>query len=142
MPSRTREPMTGDAMSKPRHVVVPEVGRLRVFSHASIANDLIFVAGTLGTEPGGTRLVEGGIGPETRQTLENLRAILAACGADWGDVVKVSVYVTDMEDFREMNRVYAEFFPEDPPARITLQVAGLALGAKVEIELIAKKPGD
>lgn len=127
-------------MPGPERIVVPEVGRLRVFSHASIAGDLIFVAGTLGTEPGGTRLVEGGIGPETRQTLENLRAILAACGAGWDDVVKVSVYVSDMGDFREMNRVYAEFFPEDPPARITLQVAGLALGAKVEMELVAQKP--
>ena len=55
--------------------------------------------------------------------------------------MKVSVYVTDMADFREMNRVYAEFFPEDPPARITLQVAGLAIGAKIEIELIAQQPG-
>lgn len=127
-------------MPGPQHIVVPEVGRLRVFSHASIAGDLIFVAGTLGTEPRGTRLVEGGIGPETRQTLENLRAILAACDADWSDVVKVSVYLTDMGDFREMNQVYAEFFPEDPPARITLQVAGLALGAKVEMELVARRP--
>ena len=128
-------------MSGPRHVIVPGLGRLPQFSHASVVGDLIFVAGTLGTVPGGG-LVPGGIGPETRQTLANLQAILREAGADLPDVAKVSVYLTDMAEFGEMNRVYSEFFPPDPPppARITLQVAGLALGAKVEIELVAMRP--
>lgn len=128
-------------MPGPQRIVVPDVGRLPQFSHASIVGDLVFVAGTLGTTPGGVGLVEGGIGPETRQTLENLRAILRGAGAELANVAKVSVYLTDMADFGEMNRVYAEFFPTDPPARITVGVAALALGAKVEIELIAQKPG-
>ena len=128
-------------MPGPQRVVVPEVGRLPQFSHASIVGDLIFVAGTLGTTPGGVGLVEGGIGPETRQTLENLRTILRGCGADLHDVAKVSVYLTDMADFADMNRAYSEFFPDDPPARITVGVSALALGAKVEIELVAQKPG-
>ena len=127
-------------MPGPKRIIVPDVGRLPVFSHASIAGDLIFVAGTLGTAPGKVALVDGGIGPETRQTLENIRAILKGAGAALSDVVKVSVYVTDMADFRAMNEVYAEFFPNDPPARITLQVAGLALDAAVEIECVARLP--
>lgn len=120
-------------------IVVDSVGRLPFFSHASVVGDLIFVSGTLGTIGRGIEPAPGGIGPETRQTLENIRAILEGAGADLADVAKVSVYVTDMADFPAMNEVYAEFFPPDsePPARITLQVAGLALGAKVEIECVA-----
>ncbi len=120
-----------------KRIVVDGVGRLPVFSHAATAGDLIFVSGTLGTEPGGVSLVPGGIGPETKQTLENIRTILEGAGASLADVIKVSVYVTDMADFRAMNEAYAGFFPAEPPARITLQVAGLALGAAVEIECVA-----
>jgi len=122
-------------------VVVEEVGRLPFFSHASVVGDLIFVSGTLGTIGKGIEMVPGGIGPQTRQTLENIRAILRAAEADLEDVVKLSVYVTDMAEFAAMNEAYAEFFPPSlgPPARITLQVAGLALGAAVEIECIAAK---
>ena len=120
-------------------IVVGDVGRLPFFSHASVVGDQVFVSGTLGTVGRSIELAPGGIGPETRQTLENLRAILRGAGADLQDVVKVSVYVTDMADFAAMNEVYAEFFPPatGPPARITLQVAGLALGAAVEIECVA-----
>lgn len=127
-------------MPAPPRIVVPEVARLPVFSHASVAGGLVFVAGTLGTAPGKLTLVEGGVGPETRQAIQNLRAILRGAGADLEDIVKVSVYVTDMGDFRAMNEAYAAFFPNDPPARITLQVAGLALGAAVEIECVARCP--
>lgn len=123
-----------------KRIVVEGVGRLPIFSHAATAGDLIFVSGTLGTETGGIQLVPGGIGPETKQTLENIRSILEGAGASLADVVKASVYVTDMDDFGAMNQVYAEFFPSEPPARITLQVAGLALGACVEIECVALRP--
>ena len=123
-------------------VVAEGLGRLPFFSHASVVGDLIFVSGTLGTLETGFKLAAGGMGPETRQTLENIRTILQSAGADLEDVAKVSVYVTDMAKFPDMNTAYAEFFPPDsgPPARITLEVAGLALGASVEIECIAKKP--
>lgn len=121
-------------------VVVDGVGRLPFFSHATVARGLIFVSGTLGTLPGKAELAAGGVGPETRQTLENIATILAGAGATLDDVVKVSVYVTDMSGFADMNAVYAGFFPDDPPARITLEVAGLALGAAVEIECIAQVP--
>lgn len=128
-------------MATPKRTVVPGLGRLPVFSHASTASGLIFVSGTLGTRPGTMELAPGGIGPETTQTLENVRTILAAEGASLDDVVKVSVYVVDMAEFAAMNEAYAAFFPSDPPARITVGGAQLALGARVEIECVARAPG-
>ena len=130
-----------------KKIVVEDVGRLPFFSHASVVGDLIFVSGTLGTAAGsgpdgpGIALVSGGIAAQTRQTLENIRAILRGADADLEDVAKVSVYVTNMADFPAMNKVYAEFFPPsgNPPARITLSVPELALGAVVEIECIATR---
>jgi 2-iminobutanoate/2-iminopropanoate deaminase len=124
-----------------RRVNVEGLGRLPAFSHATVAGEWIFVSGTLGTKPGAFELVQGGTGPETRQTLENIRAILEGCGASLRDVVKCSVFLTDMATFQDMNRAYLEFFPSEPPARITVGCAALALGAKVEIECIAVVPG-
>jgi 2-iminobutanoate/2-iminopropanoate deaminase len=124
----------------PPRTVVPGLGRLPVFSHASTAGGLIFVSGTLGTEGEGFTLAPGGVGPETTQTLKNVERILAAEGASLADVVKVSVYVADMADFPAMNEAYAAFFPEDPPARITVGGAQLALGARIEIECVARAP--
>lgn len=127
-------------MSKPNETVSAEgLGRLPQFSHATVAGELIFVSGTLGTQREGFELAPGGTGPETTQTLRNIQTILRAAGADLVDVVKVSVYLRDMSTFAEMNRAYGEFFPEDPPARITVGGAELALGAAVEIECIARK---
>jgi 2-iminobutanoate/2-iminopropanoate deaminase len=127
-------------MSRPERVNVEGVGQLPAFSHASISGDLIFVSGTLGTRSGTFELVEGGMGPETTRTLENIRTILEGAGASLDDVIKLNVFVTDMSEFPEMNRAYLEFFPNDPPARITVGCSGLALGAKIEIDCIAQKP--
>ena len=129
-------------MAHPPRVVVPGLGRLPVFSHASSAGGLLFVSGTLGTLPGGFELTPGGAGPETEQTRRNLEAILSEAGCGLRDVVKVSVYVADMSDFAAMNDAYARFFPDEPPARITVGGAQLALGARVEIECIAQIPED
>lgn len=121
-----------------RSVVVDGLGRLPQFSHATVAGELIFVSGTLGTLGESFDLAPGGTGPQTTQTLRNIEAVLRAAGADFRDVVKVSVYLSDMNTFGEMNQAYAEFFPETPPARITIGGAVLALGAAVEIECIAR----
>ena len=129
-------------MSKPpERINVDGLGRLPVFSHASVADGWIFVSGTLGTRPGGFELVEGGTGAETTQTLRNIETILEAAGAGWRDVVKMNVYVSDMQGFPAMNEAYAAFFrDQDPPARITVGGAQLALGAAVEIDCVARQP--
>ncbi len=122
-------------------MTVDGLGRLPQFSHATIAGDTIYVAGTLGTAEG-LVLVPGGAGPETEQALRNIERILRACGATLDHVVKVNVSLVDMSEFGAMNDAYALFFPADLPARITVGVAALALGASVEIDCLAWSPGD
>jgi len=85
-------------------------------------------------------VVEGGIEPETRQAMENIKTVLAAEGLDLQDLVKCTIFLADIKDYAAMNSVYATFFPENPPARSALAGSGLALGAKVEIECIAAYP--
>ncbi|MFQ5967262.1 MAG: RidA family protein [Acidimicrobiia bacterium] len=114
--------------------------RLPAFSHASVAGDFIFVAGTLGSEGEAMAVVPGGTGAETTQTLRNIERILAACGAELSDVVKVNVFLADIDAFAEMNAAYLDLFGDDPPARITVGRAALALGASVEIDCVAYKP--
>lgn len=119
-----------------RRVNVDGLGRLPAFSHATVAGDQVFVAGQLGTVPG-TMTVSGGVGEQTAQALRNVEAILAACGCTFADVAKVNVYLTDMATFDEMNDAYLAVVGDDPPARITIGCAGLALGASVEIDCVA-----
>lgn len=127
-------------MSAIQRVNVPGLGRLPAFCHATVAGEFIFVSGTLGTLPDSFELVEGGTGPQTRQTLTNIRDILAGVGAELRDVTKVNVFLTDLSSFKEMNEAYLEFFGETPAARITVGCAALALGAAVEIDCIAYRP--
>jgi 2-iminobutanoate/2-iminopropanoate deaminase len=110
------------------------------YSHAVVAGPFVFVSGQIPINREGG-MVPGDIVVQTVQVMENLKAILATAGLSLGDVVKTTVFLKDMADFSEMNRVYGEFFPENPPARSTLQVAGLARNAAVEIEAIAFKKG-
>ena len=121
-----------------RPVIAEGLGRLPQFSHATVAGELIFVSGTLGTLGEAFELAPGGTGPQTTQTLRNIETILRAAGAELSDVVKVSIYLADMSTFQEMNAAYSAFFPDAPPARITVGGAVLALGAAVEIECIAR----
>ena len=125
-----------------RKIHAEGVARLPAFCHAVRAGGFIHVSGTLGTRPGSLELVEGGVGAQTRQTLENIRTILEAAGAGLGDVVKMNVFLTDMGDYAEMNEAYLSFFPDGPPARITVGCAALALGASVEIDCVAWAPED
>jgi reactive intermediate/imine deaminase len=116
-------------------------GRALPFSEAVRAGDLLFLSGQIGNLPGTLELAPGGIGPETRQTLENVGAILARHGASWRDVVRCTVMLADMAEWGAMNEVYVTFFPPDAlPARSALGTSGLALGARVEIECTAALP--
>jgi 2-iminobutanoate/2-iminopropanoate deaminase len=103
------------------------------YTQALAAGPFVFISGQIPLDPNG-RLVEGDIVVQTVQVLANLKAILAAVGLGPKDVVKTTVYLTDLADFQEMNRTYGEFFPQDPPARTTVQVAGLPRNVSVEIE--------
>ncbi|MGD9031182.1 MAG: RidA family protein [Desulfobacteraceae bacterium] len=125
---------------KLRKVNVEGLGRLPAFCHAVVAGDFIYVSGTLGVKPNSMDLVEGGTGPETTQTLRNIEAILKACNASLDDVAKVDVFLADMSTFGEMNEAYLGIMGSNPPARITVGGAELALGAAVEIDCIAYKP--
>lgn len=107
------------------------------YSHAVVANGMIYTAGQVGLIPGTKQLAEGGVEAQTAQVLENLRAVLQASGSDLDKVVKTTVFLTNMDDFAAMNAVYARYFWRNEPARSTVQVAKLPLGALVEIEAIA-----
>ena len=112
-----------------------------VLSAAVRAGNVIYLSGALGTRPGGGGLAEGGIQGQTRQALENIKASAALAGVTMEDMVKCTVFLTDVKDFQGMNQVYREFFPSNPPARSTVAVAGLVVpGAVIEIECIAAKP--
>ena len=112
-------------------------GPPRPFSPAVKANGFIYLAGQVGTDSTG-KVVAGGIKPETRQVMENLRAVLTRTGSSFDRVVKCTVFLADMGEWGAMNEVYVTFFPADrKPARSAMGVNGLALGARVEIECIA-----
>lgn len=123
-----------------KKVTVEGLARLPAFCHAVVAGDFIYVSGTLGTKPGSMDLVEGGTGPETAQTLRHIEAILGECGATLEDVVKMNVFLKEMDTFPEMNAAYLEAMGPNPPARITVGHADLALGAAVEIDCVAYRP--
>jgi 2-iminobutanoate/2-iminopropanoate deaminase len=108
------------------------------YSQALAAGPFVFLSGQIPLDSQG-RLVEGDIVVQTVQVMANLKAVLAAAGLTFKDVVKTTIYLQDLADFQEMNRAYAEFFPQHPPARTTVQVAGLARGVAVEIDAIAVK---
>ena len=101
------------------------------------AGKMIFTAGQIPLDPATGRLVEGDIAAQTRRVMENVKAILAAGGAALEQVVKTTVFMSDLGEFAAMNEVYGEFFPANPPARSTVEVKALPRGAKVEIETIA-----
>jgi 2-iminobutanoate/2-iminopropanoate deaminase len=109
------------------------------YSQAMRVGDLLYTAGQVPLDPETMELVEGGVEEQTHRVMRNLAAVLAAAGGDFGDVVKTTVFLLDMGDFADFNAVYGEYFAGAvPPARSTVQVAGLPLGARVEIELVAR----
>lgn len=107
------------------------------YSHGVRVNEMVYLSGQTPIDGATGRLVEGGIEAQVRQCFRNLGAVLEAAGLGFGDVVKCNVFLTDMDDFVAMNRVYAEHFAEPYPARTTIGVAALPLKARVEIEMVA-----
>ena len=107
------------------------------YSHAVRAGDLLFCSGQIGLDPATNAMAGEDVGTQTRQVLRNLEAVLQAAGLDFGRVVKTTIFLTDMAHFPEVNRLYAEAMGEHRPARATVEVASLPLGALVEIECTA-----
>ena len=111
------------------------------YSQAIAIDGFVFCSGQAALDPVTGALAEGGIEPETERVLANLTAVLDAAGCGWDDVVKSTVFLTDMADFAAMNAIYARYVSEPQPARSTIGVAALPKGACVEIEVIARRPG-
>ncbi|HWO00436.1 MAG TPA: RidA family protein [Blastocatellia bacterium] len=107
------------------------------YSQAITANGLVFASGQVALDPATMQIVEGGISEQTERVMNNLKAVLEAAGSSFDRVVKTTVFLADMDDFAEMNKVYGRFFGEVPPARSTVQVSRLPRDVRVEIDLIA-----
>jgi 2-iminobutanoate/2-iminopropanoate deaminase len=129
-------------MSHHREVVsaLGAPGAVGPYSHAVKSGGLLFCSGQVPLDPGTGKLIEGSIGDQTRRCLENLQVVAAAGGASLRDAVRMGIYVTDMSTFPEVNEAYGEFFEDVPPARSTVGVTALPLGARVEIDAVIALP--
>jgi 2-iminobutanoate/2-iminopropanoate deaminase len=107
------------------------------YAQAIRAGGLVFVSGQVPLDPATGQVVPGGIGAQAERVLASLRAILEAAGSGLERVVKTTVYLTDLGTFAEVNEIYARYFPKDPPARATVQVAALPRGVAIEIDAVA-----
>lgn len=130
-------------MSSPRQVILsPDAPQpVSVYSQAIQSGELLFLAGQIPLDPVSGELVSGSIELETERIMQNLAAVLSAAGASLQQIVKTTVYLTNMGDFAEFNAAYAKHFPSAPPARTTVAVAALPRGARIEIEAIAALAG-
>ena len=109
------------------------------YSQAIEAGDFIFVSGQIPLIPATGELVEGSVEVQTARVLENLKAILEAAGSSLESVVKTTVYITNMDEFAKVNGIYGQYFQENPPARVCVEVSKLPKGALVEIDVIAAR---
>jgi 2-iminobutanoate/2-iminopropanoate deaminase len=107
------------------------------YSQAVVWEGLVFASGQIPLDPATGQVVEGDIAVQTERVMENLRAVLEAAGSSLAQVLKTTVYLQDVSEFPRMNEVYGRYFPAEPPARATVEVARLPRGARVEIEAIA-----
>jgi 2-iminobutanoate/2-iminopropanoate deaminase len=120
-------------------ITTPKAKAIGPYSAAVESGDLVFVSGQIPLDSGTGKLVEGDIAAQARQSLENLKTILGAAGLSFAHVVKTTIFLTSMGDFAAVNEVYKSFVGEPYPARSTIAVAALPMGAKVEIEMIASR---
>ncbi len=124
-------------MSHPAATYVKSPGpAARPFSAAVIVNGMVYLSGQIGVDSTGTKPVAGGIGPETKAAMEQIKALLEANGSSMNNVVKCTVMLADIGEWAQMNAVYVTFFPENKPARSAFGTSGLAIGARVEIECV------
>jgi 2-iminobutanoate/2-iminopropanoate deaminase len=132
-------PQGGDAPTP--HVVNTDQAPAAIgpYSQAIQVGNTLYLAGQLGLDPESGELVEGGIEPETRQTLENLGAVLNAAGFTFDDVVQSQVFLADLDEFSSMNEIYATYFGDRPPARATVEVSRLPRDARIEIMFTAAR---
>ena len=126
-------------MSLKREIIVTPKAPAAIgpYSQGVHIGDLIYTAGQIPLVPETGKLVEGGIEEQTRQVMQNLANVLEAAGSSLAHVVKTTIFVTNLGDFATINKVYGSFFSSEPPARSTVQVVALPLGAQVEIEAVA-----
>lgn len=107
------------------------------YSQAVVDGDRVYLSGQIPLDPATGQLVLGDIGVQTRRVMDNIRAVLEAAGSRLDLVCKSTVFVTDLQDFAQINQIYGSYFPASPPARSTVQVSALPLGAAIEIEVVA-----
>ena len=122
-----------------QQIAPPGAKTLGPYSPGIASGDLVFVSGQIGLDGATGKLVEGGVAAQAKQSLENLKAVLAAAGLTFAHVVKTTIFLTDMADFAAVNDVYKGYVTEPYPARSTIAVAALPAGAKVEIEMTASR---
>jgi 2-iminobutanoate/2-iminopropanoate deaminase len=135
--AQNREPVSqaGSSRRAIRPEKAPNTGL--PFSPGILVGDTLYLSGHLGRDPVTSQLVSGGIEAETRQVLANLGEVLKTAGMGFEHVTTVTAYITNFDEFERFNTVYREYFPKDPPARATVQVAALNAGARVELQMIA-----
>jgi 2-iminobutanoate/2-iminopropanoate deaminase len=109
------------------------------YSQAVSVGNLVFLSGQIPLDPATGEIAKGGIAEQTRRVMDNLEAVLRAAGASLSEVVKSTIYLTDLGDFAKVNEVYGSYFPNEPPARATVEVAALPRGASIEIDMIAHR---
>ncbi len=110
------------------------------YSHAVVSNGLAFLSGQVHLDPDTGKLIDGSIGDKTRRCLDNLEIVAKAAGTSLENAVRMGIFVTDISVFGDVNEAYGAYFPSDPPARSTIGVAALPMGAEVEIEAILALP--
>lgn len=109
------------------------------YSQAIMVDGFLYTSGQIAIDPATGELVEGGIEAQTERVLENIKAILKAAGMDLNNVIKTTVFVTNMGDFAKINKIYGRYFKDNPPARSLVEVKSLPKGALIEIEVVAHK---
>jgi 2-iminobutanoate/2-iminopropanoate deaminase len=129
--------MTDDVMKKEIIATQEAPQAIGPYSQAVRIGDLVFLSGQIPLDPRSGQMVAGDVSEQTRRVMENLGAVLRAAGVDFSRVLRSTIYLLDLAQFGEVNAVYGSYFPTEPPARATVQVAALPRGASIEIDMIA-----